>query len=107
MSERGGTSDREAESPTGLHLGQTLYDEDGNPVGEIRGLEEDGAYLTTREGPGKLSVEHVRAGGGFGEAEIVWQCMECGEMGYIDEELPETCPNCGVGKENLRYWTED
>ena len=108
MSGRGEKPDAEDESEArSLSMGQTLYDADGNAVGTVRGIEEGGVYVTTREGAEGLSVEHARSGHSFGEAELMWRCMECGEMGDLDDDLPEQCPNCGAEKENLMYWTED
>jgi rubrerythrin len=109
MSGRGETPEDETDIDEAYQLdfGETLYNEAGEPVGQIRGLEEGGAYITTREGAEALSVQHARSGHTFGEAELMWRCTECGEMDYIDEGIPETCPSCGTGKENLFYWTED
>ncbi|WP_408959950.1 hypothetical protein [Natrinema sp. 74] len=90
-----------------LSFGQTVYDEDGEALGRIRGFEQSGFFVTTRDGAEGLSVDHARSGQGFGEAELMWRCMECGEMGDIDGGLPDECPNCGTEKENLMYWTED
>ena len=90
-----------------LDLGQTVYDEEGNELGTIRGFEEGGFFVTTREGVESLSVEHARSGHDFGEAELMWRCTNCGEMGEIDEGIPDECPNCGESKEALMYWTED
>ena len=110
MSGRGETPDEESEAAhksESLSFGQTLYDEDGNPVGTIRGLEESGVFITLREGLESLSIGHARSGQSFGEAELMWRCMECGEMGELDTGLPENCPDCGTEKEGLMYWTED
>ena len=90
-----------------LDLGQPVYDENGRELGEIRGFEEGGFFVTTREGVERLSVEHARSGHDFGEAELMWRCTNCGEMGEIDDGIPEECPNCGESKEALMYWTED
>ena len=90
-----------------VQFGETVFDEDGNSLGTIRGIERGGFFVTTREGVESMSVEHARAGHEFGEAELMWRCMDCGEMGAITEGLPGTCPNCGTAKENLMYWTED
>lgn len=110
MSGRGETPEEESEATHesgSLSFGQTLYDEDGSAVGTIRGLEESGVFVTLREGLESLSIEHARSGQSFGEAELMWRCMECGEMGRLDTGLPENCPNCGTEKEDLMYWTED
>lgn len=90
-----------------LNFGQTVYDEDGNEIGRIRGFEQSGFFVTTREGAEAMSVEHARSGQSFGEAELMWRCMECGEMGDIEGGLPDDCPNCGTEREDLMYWTED
>lgn len=101
------SSDDPAESQ--VTIGTTLYTEGGDPVGRVRGFDEDGFYVTTREGIVSLSVEHERAGHEFGEAELMWRCSNCGEMGDLGDapDIPDACPNCGVEKEQLYYWTED
>ena len=112
MSGRGETPAEESDgdatdAATSLSLGQTLYDADGEPVGTVRGIERGGAFVTTREDAEALSIEHVRSGHSFGEAELMWRCTNCGEMGEIDDGLPDACPNCGGAREELMYWTED
>jgi hypothetical protein len=87
--------------------GMTLYTADGRVVGKIRGIEEGGVFVSTREGTESLSVEHARSGHAFGEGYLMWRCMTCGEMGEIDEGIPETCPGCDAPKEDLMYWLED
>lgn len=84
-----------------------LYDEDGNSVGFVRGLEEGGVFVSQRMGMESLSIEHARAGHAFGSAELVWRCMRCGEMGHLRGGLPDSCPGCAAGIEELMYWTED
>lgn len=90
-----------------VNFGQVVYDEEGTKLGTIRGVDHGGFFVTTREGVEALSVEHARSGHEFGEAELMWRCTECGEMGAINDGLPDTCPGCGTEKENLMYWTED
>ena len=92
---------------TELKLGETVYNEGGDELGKIRGFEEGGFFVTTRDGVEGMSVEHARSGHDFGEAELMWRCTNCGEMGEIDEGIPDECPNCGESKEALMYWTED
>lgn len=99
--------DLEETEPSDVGFGETVYDEEGQRLGRIRGFDREGFYVTTREGIEAMSVHHVRSGQHFGEAELVWRCLECGEVGHIDGELPETCPNCDTERENLMYWTED
>ena len=112
MSGRGETPDEEGEQgaserAASITFGEPVYNDSGEVLGTIRGVEEGGFFVTTREGVEALSVEHARSGHDFGEAELMWRCTECGEMGEIDEGLPDTCPNCGAEKEALMYWTED
>ena len=108
MSGRGENPDEDDEQlEIDLSPGTVLYTEEGNPVGTIRGVEEGGVFVSTREGAESLSIEHARTGHTFGQGELMWRCTVCGEMGEIDEGLPETCPSCGTEKENLMYWTED
>ena len=52
-------------------FGQTVYDEDGNELGTIRGFDEHGFYVSTDQGITALSGEHFASGLG-GEAELMW-----------------------------------
>ena len=90
-----------------LAFGQVVYDEEGTELGTVRGFDRSGFFVTTREGIEAMSVERARAGQEFGEAAMMWRCLECGEMGSLSGGLPDTCPDCGTEKENLMYWTED
>jgi hypothetical protein len=92
--------------PAKLDLGDDVYDGDGNHLGTVRGFDEGGIYVTTREGIEALSVEHERSTADFGEAELVWRCANCGAVGEI-ESIPDGCPSCGAAREELYYWTED
>jgi len=91
----------------GLDFGTTVYDGDGNELGTIRGFDEHGFYVTTRDGIEAMSVEHVRAGHEFGEATLMWRCWDCGKMAQLEAELPESCPDCGAPREDLYFYTED
>ncbi|MFB6254083.1 MAG: rubredoxin-like domain-containing protein [Halobacteriaceae archaeon] len=91
---------------TSITIGQPVYNADGDKIGTIRGFESDGFYVTTKNNVESLSVEHERSGHEFGEAELVWRCSNCGEMGEI-ENIPEVCPGCNGPREDLYYWTED
>lgn len=96
-----------SQEPPHVGVGQTVYTESGRKLGTVRGFDEDGFYVTTREGIVSLSIEHERAGHEFGEGELMWRCSNCGEMGDLDEGMPDECPNCGVPREDIYYWTED
>jgi len=101
------TDGKARQRATALSFGQVLYDQAGQPVGSVRGMEAGGVFVTTWDGVESFSVEHVRSGHVFGQAELMWRCLNCGEMGDIGDTLPESCPNCGVEREQLMYWTED
>ena len=101
------TDEQSEQTVRELSVGQSIYDEDGNELGQVRGFDQAGFFVTTREGVEARTVEHARSGKEFGEANLMWRCMECGEMGEIEGGLPEACPDCGTGREDLMYWTED
>jgi len=86
-------------------FGQTVFDDEGNRLGTIRGFDEHGFYVTVEDGIEALSSEHLKPGSA-GEAELMWRCWDCGEMGELDE-MPEECPSCGAPKEEIYYWKED
>lgn len=89
-----------------IGLGETVYDGDGNELGTVRGFDEHGLYVSTRDGIEALSIGHERAGHEFGAAELLWRCSDCGALGPIDE-FPDACPDCGAARERLYYWIED
>jgi rubrerythrin len=86
-------------------FGQTVYDDEGNRLGTVRGFDEHGFYVTTEEGIEALSSEHA-ATGAAAEAELMWRCWECGEMGDV-QDVPDACPSCGGPRESIYYWIED
>lgn len=88
-------------------LGAAVYDDEGRKLGTVRGIDEDGFFVTFREGMAELAKEHEASSSAFGEAELMWRCTNCGEMGDIEDGLPDTCPNCGFPKEDMEYWKED
>lgn len=84
-------------------FGQTVYDDEGNELGRVRGLDEHGFYVTTSRGVVAFSAE---AQSKSGEKLLMWRCWECGETGRI-EDIPDRCPSCGAGREEIYYWQED
>ena len=95
-----------SEEQTRVAVGATVYDETGRALGTVRGFDDDGFVVTTREDVGALSIEHERAGHEFGEGELTWRCNQCGEVGDIND-LPEECPNCGADRTEIFYVIED
>ncbi|MFB6172989.1 MAG: rubredoxin-like domain-containing protein [Haloarculaceae archaeon] len=90
-----------------LGFGEPIYDADGRRLGTIRGFDEHGFYVSTEEGIHGMSIEHLRSGHELGEAELMWRCWNCGEMGDIEDDLPEACPSCDAPREDLYYYQED
>lgn len=84
--------------------GEPVYDEDGELMGRIERVDDAGIRIV----PAGEAEEDptAMAGRGYGEADLVWQCGSCGEIGEI-ESMPEQCPNCGAGREELYYLTQD
>lgn len=86
-----------------LKPGTTVYDESGNSVGIVRGIDEHGFYV--RADDDVLVLSESSSAISHGDA-LMWRCWECGEMGQI-ENIPEECPSCGAPKEEIYYWQED
>jgi ABC-type ATPase with predicted acetyltransferase domain len=86
-----------------VSVGDSVFNEDGEELGNVHQLINGGLVVSVDVGAG----EHQRTTSGeFGEAFLMWRCLECGEMGDI-EDIPDRCPNCEAEKESLYYWTED
>lgn len=90
-----------------LVLGEIVFNAAGDALGKVRGFDSDGFVVTMLEGYEPRSAEHTHTATGVGEAELLWRCTECGELGRIEEGVPEACPDCGGAKESLMYWIED
>ncbi|WP_058365780.1 DUF7130 family rubredoxin-like protein [Haloparvum sedimenti] len=86
-------------------IGQSVYDDEGNELGSVRGVDDDGFYVRSPDTGEALSL--TRARDVFGTAYVMWRCWECGEMGEIGDQLPANCPNCDAPREDLYYWAED
>lgn len=95
----------QADTERQVPFGETVYDEDGNELGRVRGLDEHGFYVATSEGVTAMSVDH-EADARSGHKELHWRCWECGEIGNLDE-MPSQCPSCGAAEEELYYWAQD
>ena len=86
-----------------LDLGRMVYDEDGNELGAVRGVDEKGFYVAAKE---QVTVLEGQTTGSARSDALMWRCWECGEMGQI-ADIPEECPSCGAPKEEIYYWQED
>lgn len=95
-----------SEDDTPVVIGQRVYDGEGNELGAVRGFDEQGFVVSTENGVVGMSIKHERAGHAVAEAELTWQCAQCGAIGDI-EALPETCPDCGAPTEEIFYRIDD
>lgn len=87
-----------------LSLGSTVYDEDGERLGTVRGFDQHGFYVSAADDVEVLSEEEAPESS-HGDA-LMWRCWQCGEMGQLSD-MPESCPACGAAKEDIYYWQED
>lgn len=90
--------------PTAPEPGETVYTEEGDLVGRIERVDADGIHIVPAGDPGDAPA--VTPGRGYGEADLVWRCGQCGEVGEI-ESMPDHCPNCGASREEIYYLTQD
>lgn len=89
-----------------VSLGAAIYNDDGTKLGTVRGFDESGFYVRLNPDADVDAVERLRSGQSYGEMNLMWRCWQCGEIGSIDS-MPDECPSCEAGKEELYYWTED
>lgn len=113
--------------------GDVVYDEDDEALGVVAGATSDGFTVSIEEeieyveevpgedepgagssgdrgAPPDESVEEIDPqehdpGPEFGEGYIVWRCEACGEIGELEDGLPDECPNCG--SESVVKYRED
>ena len=85
--------------------GQRVYDKTGREIGVIIRVTESGVAVTTGSENETLSLRHT-PNENHGEGYLLWRCIECGELGNI-EKIPDHCPSCGTGKEDLYAYLED
>lgn len=90
-----------------LSIGEGVYTEGGDRIGTVVDIGDKGITIKPDEAT-KTETSRGRDERqiGYGEAELMWRCGTCGEVGRIDS-MPDSCPGCGAGKEELYYWLED
>lgn len=88
-----------------IEPGEEVYDDDGQLLGVVSGITDDG-FETEMMDDGTGSSEEI-PGQEFGEGYLMWRCTECGEMDEIEDGMPESCPSCGAEKEALTEVRED
>lgn len=99
-------SEIEGELYDGIEIGDPVFDARGRELGSVRGLDRAGFYVIA-ESDDTTSAPLTTIRDITGTAYVMWRCWECGEMGRIEQELPEMCPDCGAPREELYYWAED
>jgi rubrerythrin len=118
-----------------LEPGTVVYDHDGKELGVITGMTAEGFEVSiraeiedvdeegraeighpetegeqaakTNEGSHRTSQQEQKPGKEFGEGYLMWRCGECGEMGELEDGMPEECPGCGAPKNDIYAWEED
>lgn len=85
-----------------VEFGETVYDEDGEPLGRVSNFANGGFYVSTHHRVSPSSQAESKAG----EKTLMWRCGECGEMGDI-KNIPQLCPSCGASGESIYYLQED
>jgi rubrerythrin len=86
-------------------VGQGVYNQNGRLLGHVTGLTEKGFEAELREAE-EDEAEDI-PGKEFGEGYLMWRCIECGEMGELEDGFPESCPSCGASKESIMGQVED
>lgn len=91
-----------------INPGETVYDEDGRVLGQVSGYTDEGFEVETRES-GSTGGDNAETipGKEFGEGYLMWRCSECGEMGELEDGMPDSCPECGAPEEALAAIEED
>lgn len=94
-------------------IGEALYDDDGERVGVVDGVTDEGLEVVIEADPGSVDEgenppQHEDPPSGeLGEGHLMWRCDQCGEMGDLEDGMPDSCPNCGAPKEDLYRAKED
>lgn len=88
-----------------LEPGEMVYDQGGQLLGRVTGVTATGYEIELLD-PDEVDPEEI-PGQEFGEGYLMWRCNDCGEMGQLDDGMPETCPDCGAAKEELSEVRED
>lgn len=98
---------RPPSDPGSIDPGEPVYDREGRLLGRVTGFTDEGFEIETVDPDDPDRVDEEIPSGKFGEGYLMWRCLECGEMGEIDEGFPESCPNCGAPREDLTEVVED
>jgi rubrerythrin len=116
MNETRDDADESGEEETAsIESGDTVYDDQGRVLGIVTEFTEEGfAVAVVEAGASVTGSEDGRSadaedipGKDFGEGYLMWRCEDCGEMGDLDDGIPEECPECGAPKEHIHMAQED
>lgn len=89
---------------TEIEIGSVVYDEEGDPIGTVKGFDTHGVVVSADEDVdigGVVSADPSVVG----ETDLLWRCSGCGEIGEV-VDMPEACPSCDAPKTDLYYWSE-
>lgn len=86
--------------------GESVYDDSGSVIGRVSAITDAGFEVEPADQSEGEAEEEI-PGKEFGEGYLMWRCTECGEMGELDDGLPDSCPNCGAPEEALAATRED
>ncbi|NIB99571.1 rubredoxin-like domain-containing protein [Halobacterium sp. R2-5] len=113
--------DSDAPETVSMETGDTVYDTRGHIIGMISEFTDEGFTVEfidagptveedeqtgEPENHGDEDEEDI-PGKEFGEGYLMWRCEDCGEMGELEDSIPEECPNCGAPKEHIHQAQED
>jgi rubrerythrin len=85
--------------------GTPVHDSDGQLLGHVTNLTNDGFEVKFADSEENTGEE--LPGQEFGEGYLMWRCTECGEMGELEDGIPDSCPSCGAPREALINAQED
>ncbi|QLD84876.1 hypothetical protein HWV23_03800 [Natronomonas halophila] len=88
--------------------GEPVYSGDGTFLGRVSSLNEAGfevEEIGTTDSDG-VDQEEL-PGQEFGEGYLMWRCTECGEMGELEDDIPDSCPGCDAPREAIEEVQED
>jgi len=89
-----------------VQMGATVYDEDGNALGTIQGVDDHGFHVASDATIEVIAEDH-RSTGLAGKAELTWRCSECGTIGKISEMPEDGCEDCDAPQEAIYYHVQD
>ncbi|WP_267641135.1 DUF7130 family rubredoxin-like protein [Haloarchaeobius amylolyticus] len=100
------SDDTTTDEAVSIDVGQTVCTPSGDEIGEIRGFTSEGVEVALHDEVATTSPES-EPGQTFGEGYLMWECEACGEMGDLEDGMPDACPSCGASKEHLFRARED